>query len=55
MFFIKKVAVATLNGNITVFEVKTATQISTIEGRNDLDSGRLETDIITAKKNQQGK
>lgn len=48
-------AIAILNGNIVVFDVKTAAQISTIEGRNDLDSGRLDTDVITAKKNKQGK
>lgn len=46
---------ATLNGNICVFDVKTATQISTIEGINDLNSGRLETDVITAKQNKKGK
>ncbi|XP_037895786.1 periodic tryptophan protein 2 homolog isoform X1 [Glossina fuscipes] len=49
------VAVATLNAGITVFDVKTATQISSIEGRKDLASGRLETDIITAKRNQLGR
>lgn len=48
-------AVSTLNSNIAVFDIKTATQISTIEGRKDLDSGRLDTDVITAKKNQLGK
>ncbi|KNC28885.1 hypothetical protein FF38_07379 [Lucilia cuprina] len=51
----ENVAVATLNSNIVVFDVKTASQISTIEGRNDLDSGRLDTDVITAKKNKLGK
>ncbi|XP_005178449.1 periodic tryptophan protein 2 homolog [Musca domestica] len=51
----ENVAVATLNGNICVFDVKTATQISTIEGINDLNSGRLETDVITAKQNKKGK
>ncbi|XP_030559766.1 periodic tryptophan protein 2 homolog [Drosophila novamexicana] len=47
----EEVAVATLVGNIIIFDVKSATQVSTIEGRNDLSSGRLETDIVTAKKN----
>jgi periodic tryptophan protein 2 len=31
------------------------TQLSTIEGRNDLGSGRGDTDLVTAKKNLQGK
>ncbi|KAH8413779.1 hypothetical protein KR222_008085, partial [Zaprionus bogoriensis] len=47
----EEIAVATLVGNIIIFDVKSATQVITIEGRNDLGSGRLETDIITAKKN----
>lgn len=50
-----QVAVATLVGNILIFDVKTATQVNTIEGRNDLGSGRLVTDIVTAKKNAQSK
>nr|XP_014091332.1 periodic tryptophan protein 2 homolog [Bactrocera oleae] len=49
------VAVATLNGHITIFDVKTATQISSIEGRNDLAGGRYEADVITGKKNLEGK
>ncbi|XP_056631843.1 periodic tryptophan protein 2 homolog [Diorhabda sublineata] len=51
----QEVAVATLNGQITVFNVKTSLQISSIEGRNDLGSGRSETDLITAKKNLEAK
>uniref|UniRef100_A0A1I8PA59 Small-subunit processome Utp12 domain-containing protein n=1 Tax=Stomoxys calcitrans TaxID=35570 RepID=A0A1I8PA59_STOCA len=51
----ENVAVSTLNGNILVFDVKTAAQLSTIEGINDLDSGRLETDVVTAKSNKKGK
>lgn len=50
-----KVAVATLAGNITIFDVKSATQVNTIEGRGDLGSGRLETDVVTAKKNAESK
>ncbi|XP_053962765.1 periodic tryptophan protein 2 homolog [Anastrepha ludens] len=49
------VAVATLNGHITIFDVKTSTQISCIEGRNDLAGGRYENDVITGKKNLEGK
>ncbi|XP_058810769.1 periodic tryptophan protein 2 homolog [Phymastichus coffea] len=51
----EEVAVATLDGQISFFDVKTATQLSSIEGRNDLGSGRLETDLITAKKSLEGK
>jgi len=50
-----QIAVATLSGNITIFDIKSAGQVTTIEGRNDLSGGRLETDIITAKKNAQAK
>ncbi|ALC40668.1 CG12325 [Drosophila busckii] len=46
-----EIAVATLSGNITIFDIKSAAQVTTIEGRADLGSGRLETDIVTAKKN----
>lgn len=50
-----EVAVATLNCSIMMFALKTSTQTITIDGRNDLTSGRLETDVITAKKNQLSK
>ncbi|XP_050305547.1 periodic tryptophan protein 2 homolog [Anthonomus grandis grandis] len=50
-----EVAVATLDGQISVFNVKTATQVVAIEGRNDLGSGRSESDLITAKKNLEAK
>lgn len=50
-----EVAVATLDGHISVFNVKTASQVITIEGRNDLGSGRSDTDLITAKKNLEAK
>lgn len=51
----EEVAVATLNGSILFFNVKTSQQIGTIEGRQDLGSGRSEVDLITAKKNLEGK
>ncbi|GAB0091607.1 Periodic tryptophan protein 2 [Sergentomyia squamirostris] len=51
----EEVAAATLNGNISVFHVKSAQQVALIEGRNDLGSGVSEVDIVTAKKNLQGK
>lgn len=49
------VAVSTLDGHIQVFNVRTATQLLAIEGRNDLGSGRSEADLITAKKSLQAK
>lgn len=51
----EEVAVATLDGQITFFECKTARQTGFIEGRNDLGAGRSKTDLITAKKNLEGK
>lgn len=50
-----EVAVATLDGQIFVFHIKTATQLRSIEGRNDLGSGRSDADLITAKKTLQAK
>ena len=45
----------TLDGQISFFHCKTAVQIGSIEGRNDLGSGRSDTDLITAKKSLKGK
>ncbi|XP_011500675.1 PREDICTED: periodic tryptophan protein 2 homolog [Ceratosolen solmsi marchali] len=50
-----EIAVATLDGQISFFDCKTGTQLNTIEGRNDLGSGRSDTDLITAKKSLEGK
>ncbi|XP_068986083.1 periodic tryptophan protein 2 homolog [Bombus flavifrons] len=51
----EEVAVATLDGQISFFNCKTAVQIGSIEGRNDLGSGRSNTDLITAKQSLKGK
>ncbi|XP_054265310.1 periodic tryptophan protein 2 homolog [Macrosteles quadrilineatus] len=51
----KQVAVATLDGRISMFDVQTAQQVGSIEGRYDLGSGRSDTDLITAKKTLAGK
>lgn len=51
----EEVAVATLNGNISVFNVKTAQQIATIEGQKDMGSGVNEIDLTSAKRNLEGK
>lgn len=50
-----EVAVATLDGQISFFNVKEAAQTKFIEGRNDLGSGISDADLITAKKNLQAK
>lgn len=52
---IPQVAVASIDGNISVFNVNDAQQLASIEGRNDLGSGVSEVDLITAKKNLQAK
>ncbi|XP_003396174.1 periodic tryptophan protein 2 homolog [Bombus terrestris] len=51
----EEVAVATLDGQISFFNCKTAVQIGSIEGRNDLGSGRSDTDLVTAKQSLKGK
>lgn len=51
----QEVAVATLDGQISFFDTKTSDQTGNIEGRNDLGSGRSDTDLVTAKKSQEAK
>lgn len=51
----QEVAVATLDSQITVFNIRTAQQVANIEGRNDLGSGRADTDLITAKQTLKAK
>lgn len=51
----QEVAVATLDGQISIFNVHTSSQISSIEGRNDLGSGQSDTNLIGAKKVLQAK
>lgn len=51
----EEVAAAKINGNITVFNVRTSQQVAEIEGRSDLGSSVSETDIVTAKTNLQSK
>lgn len=51
----KEVAVASLDGQITFYDPATGDQVHSIEGRDDLGSGRSENDQITAKKNLQAK
>ncbi|KAF5295110.1 hypothetical protein FQA39_LY13261 [Lamprigera yunnana] len=51
----EEIAVATLNGQITTFNVRNSTQTANIEGRNDLGSGVSDTNLISAKKILQAK
>ncbi|XP_026745468.1 periodic tryptophan protein 2 homolog [Trichoplusia ni] len=46
----EEIAVSTLDGNITFFNVTTGDQTGSIEGRNDLGSGKSDTDLITPEK-----
>jgi len=50
-----EIAVATLNGQITFFDADSGSQTGCIDGRLDLDIGRSDTDLITAKKSKEGK
>ncbi|CAH0629125.1 unnamed protein product [Chrysodeixis includens] len=43
----EEIAVSTLDGNITFFNVATGDQTGSIEGRNDLGSGKSDTDLVT--------
>uniref|UniRef100_S4NTU2 No child left behind n=1 Tax=Pararge aegeria TaxID=116150 RepID=S4NTU2_9NEOP len=46
----EEIAVSTLDGNISFFNVTTSDQTGSIEGRNDLGSGRADTDLVTPEK-----
>ncbi|XP_003739891.1 periodic tryptophan protein 2 homolog [Galendromus occidentalis] len=48
----RELAVSTLDGNITIFDVDTTSQVHCIEGRYDLHTGRRENDLVTAKRLQ---
>lgn len=51
----QELAVATLNGEISFWDPHTATQTRSVDGRHDLETGRKETDKITAKQSAKGK
>lgn len=51
----KQIAVATMDGQITMFNPTTGQQEGNIVGRSDLGAGRADADKITAKKNLQSK
>uniref|UniRef100_A0A8D0L2J1 PWP2 small subunit processome component n=1 Tax=Sphenodon punctatus TaxID=8508 RepID=A0A8D0L2J1_SPHPU len=50
-----ELAIAALNGQITFWDHENAVQTGSIEGRHDLQMGRKELDIITAKQSAKGK
>ncbi|XP_077370168.1 PWP2 small subunit processome component [Festucalex cinctus] len=45
----QELAVATLNGEISFWNPNTAAQVGSVAGRHDLETGRKETDKVTAK------
>lgn len=51
----QQLAVATLNGEISFWDPRTATQTGSVSGRHDLETGRKDTDKITAKQLAKGK
>lgn len=51
----RELAVSTLNAQISFWDVQSAAQTSTIEGRPDLGYSRKDTDKITAKTSAAGK
>lgn len=51
----QELAVATLNGEISFWSPQSAAQTGSVSGRHDLESGRKETDKITAKQAAKGK
>ncbi|CAJ0964733.1 unnamed protein product, partial [Ranitomeya imitator] len=51
----REIAVASLDGQITMWDPEKGIQTGSIEGRHDLQLGRKETDKITAKHSAKGK
>ncbi|KAK3722040.1 hypothetical protein QZH41_020155 [Actinostola sp. cb2023] len=51
----KQVAVSTLDGTLTFWDIQTAVQVHSVDGRRDLGGGRRNTDMITAKSTSFGK
>ena len=45
-----ELAVSTLNGHVTFWDVRNGLQIGSIEGRHDLGYTRSDKDLVTAKK-----
>ena len=51
----EEVAVSSLNGCITVFNVKTSQEVASIEGKNDMGHSVSDTDMTSSKKNLEGR
>ncbi|KAL6939229.1 U3 snoRNP protein [Hanseniaspora osmophila] len=51
----KEVAVSTLSGQITIFDIQQGKQIGNIDGRKDILAGRHLDDRFTAKNSERGK
>ena len=45
----QQLAIATLDGQISFWDVQTATQTGSVDGKTDLGGGRREGDMVTAK------
>ncbi|KAM6945818.1 PWP2 small subunit processome component [Aplochiton taeniatus] len=50
-----ELAVSTLDGAVSFWNPHTATQTASVSGRHDLESGRKDTDKVTAKQTAKGK
>lgn len=51
----KEMAISTLDGQITIFDIQQGKQINVIEGRKDISGGRKADDRVTAANNASGK
>ena len=51
----KEMAISTLDGQITFFDIQQGKQINVIEGRKDISGGRKADDRVTAANNASGK
>ena len=49
----KRITVATLKGHLNTFDIRSGTQVGSINGRRDLGGGKSETDKISAKKKRE--
>lgn len=50
-----EIVVATLDGQLIMFDVESSDQVGSIEARRDLDSGRLDTDLVTREQTLKSK
>jgi len=51
----KQVAISTLDGTLTFWDIQSAVQVKSVDGRRDLGGGRRQADLITAKSSSFGK